>query len=60
MLLKNTGFRVFHVSLLLYGVPRNSTRSLGWICTIYAGPAQPITTAGEELDDLSVDRSDRS
>ena len=34
---------------------------LSWICaTMQLDPAQPLTTAGEELDDLSVDRSDRS
>ena len=28
-----------------------------WVCNVQIGPAQPLTTAGEEPDDLSADRS---
>ena len=37
----------------VYDLPLSSTRVLDWICTTYADPAQPLTTAGEELDGLN-------
>ena len=37
-----------------------STCFLGWMCATYADPAQPLTTTGEERDDLDHDLSDLS
>ena len=40
----------------LYNLHYLLNREFPGVAVCYADPAQPPTTAGEELDDLSVDR----